>query len=260
MDDLTSFLIISGMVIIFLIGLVTYLKNNKKEKGSANNFSQQKDSIDDVLLSSSPDSFSGRENLNNNDLPQSFATKESDQWVENTRLVNVVKPSNSSTSSPNQKISISHMALPEGISDYVIAMSIQRDNHAFSGEEILTACRDNNLIHGEMNIFHYPAEEKSSTYALFSMANMVEPGTFDLNKMDNFTTPGISLFIQLPLPMNCIQAYNKFVEQAKSLSKSLNADLYDEKFNILTPQIISHTLESISSFQRELMKAEKKKA
>jgi cell division protein ZipA len=89
---------------------------------------------------------------------------------------------------------------------------------------------------------------------------MVDPGTFDLNKIDNFTTPGLSLFIQLPLPMNCIQAYNKFIKQAQLLSKSLNADLYDEKFNILTPQIISHTLENINSFQRELMKAEKTKA
>jgi cell division protein ZipA len=270
MDDLKIFLIITGIVLVILIAVFTYLKNNSKMKSVVSGFERHNESIDDVLLSSQQSqAFSGKKNLDEDELPDSFTTKDSNmpagqssakkydtEWVENTRVVKKVVKQKDKLKE-KQKISIIHQKLPEGMTDMVIAMSIQRDNHLFSGDEILAACAANNLIHGEMNVFHYPAENKASTYALFSVANMVEPGTFNVDNMDSFTTPGISLFMQLPMQMNCLEAYNKFVEQAKLLSKSLHADLYDERFNLLSPQIISHTIEKINSFQHELMKAKK---
>ncbi|MFK5894012.1 MAG: cell division protein ZipA C-terminal FtsZ-binding domain-containing protein [Pseudomonadota bacterium] len=265
MDDLKVFLIITGIVLVILIAVFTYLKNNSKMKGEISGFERHNESIDDVLLSSQQSqAFSGKTTLATDELPDSFTTKDShtvedlppavdSDWVENTRVVRVTQ----STSKPKQKISIVHHPLPEGITDMVIAMSIQCDNHLFSGDEILAACAANNMILGEMNVFHYPADNNASTYALFSMANMVEPGTFDIDNMDSFTTPGVSLFMQIPMKMNCIEAYNIFVERAKLLAKSLHAELYDEKFNLLSPQIISHTIEKINSFQHELHKAKK---
>jgi len=259
-------------VVIVLIAVFTYLKNKDKMNNEFSGFEQHNESIDDVLLSpqqpnESKPSFFGKEKLTTDEMPNSFKTDEQDivdssasEWVDNTRLIKTEQSSvNTSTQAKRnkQKVSISHQPLPEGMSDMVIAMSIQRDNHLFSGEEILAACEANNMLHGEMNIFHFPADDKATTYALFSMANIVEPGTFDLDSMDNFTTPGVSLFMQLPLPINCLEAYNKFVEQAKLLSESLNAELYDDKFNLLSPQIISHTIENINSFQHELIKAQK---
>jgi len=271
MNDLTIFLIVSGIVLIALIAIFTYLKNKDKIKTEFSGFEQHNESIDDVLLSSqnstaSKQPFFSKKKIASDDLPNSFTTGDQNisdvsdnAWVDNTRLVQPAKEktSESQTQEKKQKISVVHLPLPEGMTDMVIAMSIQRDNHLFSGEEILNACKANNLLHGDMNIFHFPADEKDSTYALFSMANIVEPGTFDIENMHSFTTPGISLFMQLPLPINCLEAYNIFVEQAKLLSKSLNAELFDEKFNLLSPQIISHTIENINAFQHELIKAKK---
>ncbi|MFK5984417.1 MAG: cell division protein ZipA [Pseudomonadota bacterium] len=266
MNDLTIFLIISGIVLVVIIGIFTYLKNNQKMKGEVSGFERHNQSIDDVLLSSSQSnqSFTGEKNIVDEELPLSFKTggnKADDlepEWIDNTRVIKAkeVKPS-SSPLQQKQKISIVHQPLPEGMTDMIIAMSIQRDNHLFSGDEIRAACDVNNLIFGEMDVFHYPAEDKASTYALFSMANMAQPGTFDIDNMFNLTTPGVSLFMQLPLPMNCLEAYNIFVEQAKALSNSLNGELYDEKFNLLSPQIISHTIEKINNFQRDMLRAEK---
>lgn len=272
MNDLTLFLILSGIVLIVLIAVFTYFKNNNKMHNEFSGFEQHNESIDDVLLSSQQPSkttkhlFFGKKNLIADDLPNSFKTGDKgaadismNSWVDNTRLLNPgsERSVNNQVQDKKQKVSITHQPLPEGMTDMVIAMSIQRDNHLFSGEEILSACEENNMLHGEMNIFHFPADDKASTYALFSMANIVEPGTFDLDNMDNFSTPGVSLFMQLPLPVNCLEAYNKFVKQAKLLSKSLNAELFDDKFNLLSPQIISHTIEKINSFQHELIKAKK---
>ncbi len=288
MNDLTIFLIISGIVVVVIIGVFTYLKDHQKLKGEIGGFDRHKQSIDDVLLSpqlakQTEQKFPGHKNIVDEELPSSFTTKDDNsesQWVDNTRIItpkktklqakkikvpfNNSKPQETSPlehevklNKPVQKISVVHQPLPDGMSDMIVALSIQRDNHLFSGEEIKAACDANNMIFGEMNVFHFPAEKKASTYALFSMANMAQPGTFDIDNLFNLTTPGVSLFMQLPLPMDCLAAYNIFVKQAKALSQSLNAELYDEKFNLLTPQIIGHTIEKINAFQHEMLKAHK---
>lgn len=156
-----------------------------------------------------------------------------------------------------QVIKMAKEPLPEGVSDLIIAMAIKRVEGDISGEEILTACKACNIHYGEMNIFHCPADNNPSTYALFSIANMLEPGTFELDKMEQFSTTGLSLFMQLPLPMNCLDAYDIFLEKARLLAKFLNAELYDEKFNLVTSQAISHNKEKINKLHHDILKARK---
>lgn len=242
MDDLIFFLILIAVIIVVAIAAYYFIKNNKKNN-HIEHFDQHGAHIDDILLKDSQ--FNSDKGMSREDMPDSFSTD--DGVIGPVRRVSAA-----------QSIKIVHMPLPQGMSDMIIAMSIQRNNHLFSGEEIVTACKENQLQYGYMNIFHYPGDKKPETFALFSVANMVEPGTFTLDEMDSFTTPGLSLFMQLPLPINAREAYQVFVKKAQALAKSLHADLYDDQFNLISQQIINHNLEKISAYQHDLKIAQKK--
>src|SRR5690606_29706238 len=68
----------------------------------------------------------------------------------------------------------------------------------FKGTALLDIILKCGMRYGDMNIFHRYSDNKGEGALLFSMANMVKPGTFDLDAMDTFETPGISLFMTLP--------------------------------------------------------------
>jgi len=249
MDELTIFLLIIGLIIIAAVAAVSLLKN-KKNTNHFNDFSYHGDGHD--ILMNQDDGIVGEVKVtklyDNEDLPNGFSTKDD---------VNIDNFQTKSTSSSSKTLTFAKEKLPQGMKDLIISMAIQRENHRFSGDEIYHACQQHGMVFGEMDIFHYPANDKDN-YILFSLANMMEPGTFKLDEMSSMSTPGLSVFIQLPLPMNCVDAYKKFVEQSQKIAATLNADLYDDKFNLLTQQIISHNIETINSYRLELIKAQKK--
>ena len=63
----------------------------------------------------------------------------------------------------------------------------------FYGPEMAQCFDDIGIKFGDMDIYHY----QSGGQRLLSVANMVKPGTFDPNNFTGFTTPGITLFLQL---------------------------------------------------------------
>ena len=79
---------------------------------------------------------------------------------------------------------------------------------------------------------------------------MVAPGTFDLEAMDDFTTPGVSFFMRLPGPKQAIKAFDCMVETAQCLVKNLGAELHDEAHSAVTPQTLQHLRQRIRDFER----------
>ena len=112
------------------------------------------------------------------------------------------------------------------------------------------------LVYGDMNIFHFPGDDQTESYALFSVANVVEPGTFEVQDID-MKTPGISLFMRLPSRIDNQLAYDKFIDIAKKITLELNAELCDETRSQLTQQAIAYKKEQIKKLDFELIKAQK---
>jgi cell division protein ZipA len=100
------------------------------------------------------------------------------------------------------------------------------------------------LRFGDMDIFHYFIEEGDGE-SIFSVANLVEPGTFNLENLDEMSTPGLTLFLKLPGPVEDIKAFDGFIDVAMQLKESLGAELRDKKRNILSKQMIGHMREEI---------------
>ena len=121
----------------------------------------------------------------------------------------------------------------------------------FNGSELLDIVLKCGLRYGSMDIFHRYRELKGEGPLLFSMANMVKPGTFDLDAMDDFTTPGISLFMTLPIDADSMQSFDLMVETAQAIAQTLNGELKDEQRSAMTRQTLEHCRQRISDFERK---------
>ena len=121
----------------------------------------------------------------------------------------------------------------------------------FPGAELLDIILDQGMRFGAMNIFHRHEQEDGDGEILYSMANIVVPGTFDLGKMKTFVTPGVSFFMTLPMDANSTEAFEDMLTTAKIIGARLQGELKDENRSVLTPQTITHYRSKLQEFARK---------
>jgi hypothetical protein len=119
----------------------------------------------------------------------------------------------------------------------------------FRGSFLMEAMGEAGLQYGDLQIFHSIDRQAGRDDMLFSVANIVEPGTFEPNRMDRFTTQGLVLILQLPGPLDAIKAFDAMVTAARSLAASLEGRLCDATRSVLTRQTISHMREDVVNYQ-----------
>ncbi|NNF52078.1 MAG: cell division protein ZipA [Gammaproteobacteria bacterium] len=124
----------------------------------------------------------------------------------------------------------------------------------FSGEEVVAALQAEGMQLGKYEIFH--RLDAASSRTLFSAASMVEPGTFDLSRLDEISMPGISLFLVLPGPADGAEAFSEMLITARNLAQRLGAEVLDEQGSSLSNQTAGHIREQILSFQLQLRSME----
>ncbi len=131
----------------------------------------------------------------------------------------------------------------------VLVFHIESRDEYLRGDDLLKLTLNQGLRYGDMKIFHRHAAEDGEGPILFSMANMVKPGTFDLAAFDTLLTPGVSLFLRLPMAeYNAIDAFESMLTTAKTLADRLNAELRDEDHSVMTRQTVEHYRERIRIF------------
>ena len=134
----------------------------------------------------------------------------------------------------------------------ILAINVlARDNSRFSGSELWTAFQRNGLTFGDMNIFH--RLNPVTRTPQFSVANAIEPGTFDLSGMDSMRTPGACLFLRLPGPSEPAAVFDDMLRVARDIGQSLGGELKDENFSVLTGQTEEHYRQRIAEFSRKRM-------
>jgi cell division protein ZipA len=124
-----------------------------------------------------------------------------------------------------------------------IAMAPQR----VEGAKLLESLLAEFLQHGKYSIFHRLHTDGS---IVFSVASMVEPGTFDLDKMSEAHFPGITMFTQLPGPMPGMHALNEMIACARRLQANLGGTLQDERGVPLTVHRIERMRQEVREFER----------
>ena len=111
----------------------------------------------------------------------------------------------------------------------------------FSGSDIIQVLVACNLRYGEKQILHRFVDPSANQGPIeFSVANMVEPGIFDLDRLSDFRSPGVTFFMALPGTPNPVKSFNTMVETASYVAKTLDGDLLDEEHSSATQQVINH--------------------
>lgn len=132
------------------------------------------------------------------------------------------------------------------VSLYVVA----RAGQTLSGPDLVVAAEKAGLIYGHMNIFHRMVEKHPEQGPIFSVANLVQPGSFDLRTIKDLRTPGISFFITLPGPLSALDAWDSLLPTAQRMAELLDAVLLDEQRNALGRQRIANIRDELRAYDR----------
>lgn len=135
--------------------------------------------------------------------------------------------------------------------EVLVVNVLSKDKAGFNGPDLLQILLACDLRFGKMHIFHRYENAHGRGPIQFSLANLVEPGTFDLDSIDTLTTPGVSFFLTLPGPQQSITAFNYMIETAQVLVRNLNAELRDDAHSVMTAQTIEHCRQRIRDFERK---------
>lgn len=133
----------------------------------------------------------------------------------------------------------------------IILSVVMPENHQMSGAALLPSLLTLGMKYGEMNIFHRHQDNAGNGAVTFSLANMLNPGSFNLDTMETFVTQGVSLFMTLPNAGDPFAAFEQMLSAAKQLAQEFNAQLLDDKRNIMTKQTEQHYVSKIREFDRQ---------
>ncbi|GIC79267.1 cell division protein ZipA [Moritella sp. F3] len=130
----------------------------------------------------------------------------------------------------------SEEALPD---EAVFVINIMaREGKSIAGAELLQELSAFGFKFGAMDIFHRHVDAAGKGAVIFSLANMVKPGTFDIDTMEQFESPGVSLFMMFPCAGQASHNYGLMLSAAERIADGVDGLLMDGSRHPLTEESI----------------------
>jgi len=134
-------------------------------------------------------------------------------------------------------------------SDKIIAINVVAgEGCEFAGRELWEFLLAAGLRHDKMKILSKFEANRTDGQPVFRVANIVNPGTFDAESIDDFSTPGISMFMLLPAPINNLLAFEQMLAVARRLAEALDGQLLDSNRQEMTAQGVEQARRRIREF------------
>jgi len=128
----------------------------------------------------------------------------------------------------------------------IVALRLVAPAGHWSGTELRGALEAEGLSRGPYSIFHREREDGKS---LLYVASMMEPGSFDFDRMGDTTFPGVSLFGVVPGPLDAPATFDLILSVGRGLAERLKGQLQDEQGSTLTAQRILNLREELVHFE-----------
>lgn len=226
MDILRTILIVLGIVLVVGIYLADRLKRRKAKMRRHWNDIELEDSVDATHSLSSkeeplPDEWVGKAVTmtarRHEQLP--------DEQLEGLKGL-VTRDEVDTLFSESTKAATSAVESKAAQPEEVIVLTLMAPaGKSFSGPLLFKVLQEAGLQHGEMGIFHF--HTGGSVEPLFSVANILEPGRFELAEMASLETPGLALFMRLPAVVDGARALDSLLQASRQMAERLGGSLCD---------------------------------
>lgn len=133
-------------------------------------------------------------------------------------------------------------------SKVVTVRIMPQQGSAFPAEELILALRSAGLCHGQFGIFH--AHDDADDRIRFSVASLIEPGSFDLSNLKESEYLGISMFAVLPAPEDGLQLFDDMISKAREITKAIDGCLVDEQGGAFSLQRERYMREELIDYLR----------
>ena len=232
MENLRWILLLAGIAVVLVVYLVSYYQGRRKQPPAPRN------KLRSQPLLSETDAVTA-----DVDLTDAF----DDELEQLGQIISADTPA-------VEAISVVDMPAekrePAAAADQVFMLFVEAPKGVpFRGPILLGALAAAQLEFGDMDIFHRVEPDNGQEKILFSVANIREPGTFDLSAMESFTSEGVVLFMQVPGAVDAVRAFDVMVESSRVLADNLDSRVCDASHSQLTKQAISHMREEVISCQ-----------
>ena len=126
-----------------------------------------------------------------------------------------------------------------------------RAGEKLRGPDIVVAAEKTGLTYGHMSVFHRLVEGHPERGPVFSVANIMKPGSFDMATIQSLETPAIAFFLTLPAPVPALDAWDTMLPTAQRMAELLDGVLLDEQRNALGRQRIAHIRDELRAYDRQ---------
>ena len=138
----------------------------------------------------------------------------------------------------------------ETVEQEVLMLFVDKEQGApIEGAKLLPVLLTLGFKFGEMDFFHRHQDNSGKGAVLFSLANMYNPGTFDIDNMEQMSTRGLTIFMTLPNAAEPLQTFNMMHNAAKKIADEFDAQVLDHKRQPIDVAIVRGYVEKIRKFQ-----------
>lgn len=126
-----------------------------------------------------------------------------------------------------------------------------REGEFLRGDNIVVAAEKTGLVYGHLQVFHRLLDNDPERGPIFSMANLLEPGTFEMKTIHQLQTPALAFFLTLPAPVSALDAWETMLPTVQRMAELLGGVVLDDQRNTLGRQRIAHIRDDLRGYDRQ---------